>query len=84
MHELLPIVAGVVTGLLVERLRSANLRVMVVVVLSLIYGVAASYISGELLISWSFILVDMAFVMLAALATLAVMKWWARGLSPRP
>ncbi|MDP9316911.1 MAG: hypothetical protein M3R24_39660 [Chloroflexota bacterium] len=84
MHEILPIVAGIAIGFLAQRLPSFNLRIITLSMLSVLYGVCASYISGELLISWSYILIDTALVMLSAVVTVAATKWWTHRTSRLP
>src|SRR5687768_15809001 len=78
MYEILPIVAGISIGLLTQRLRSSNLQIITLLVLSAFFSVYASYISGELLISWICFLLDTVFVMLAAIT------WWTRRTSHLP
>lgn len=66
MHELFPVAAGAAVGLLAFRVASMRLRVLLVAVLSVVFGVIATAISGEALISWSFAVVDIPEVLLAA------------------
>jgi hypothetical protein len=70
MHEVFPVMAGVVVGLIAMRIASVQLRALAVVVLGVIFGVTASAISGELAISWEFILVDIPLVMASAVVTI--------------
>jgi hypothetical protein len=70
MHEVFPIMAGALVGLIAMRIASVQLRAMAVVVLGIIFGVMASAISGELAISWEFILVDIPLVMASAVVTI--------------
>jgi hypothetical protein len=69
MNEVFPVMAGVLVGLIAMRIASVQLRAVAVVVLGVIFGVAASAISGELAISWEFILVDIPLVIATAVAT---------------
>jgi hypothetical protein len=78
MQELFPLVSGAVIGLLVQRLRPLWLRVVALVVLCLVFGFLASYLSGELNVSWGFLSVDMALVWLGALAAVALSSVWSR------
>jgi len=79
VQELLPIVSGLVIGLILGLLRP-SLRVPIGVVLIIAFGVLATVVSGEYLISWSFLLIDIPLVAISAAASLFVMHrlWWAR------
>lgn len=68
MQEVFPVVAGVLVGLAAQKIHSDRMRTAFVVVLSLILGAAATYFSGEWLISWAFIGVDTLLVFLGAVA----------------
>ena len=72
MQEIFPLASGIVLAVLTQRLVAPRWRVPVLVVLSLVFGFLASLVSGELAVSWGFVSVDTALVLLAALATLAV------------
>ena len=66
MNELLPIVAGVLVGVCVQLLvLSPRIRVAIVMILGVAFGMIASLVSGELSMSPLFILVDTALVLLA-------------------
>jgi hypothetical protein len=52
MEEVLPILAGIAIGLAIHRVVTLWLRAAVVGMLGLAFGVVASWISGELAISW--------------------------------
>ncbi len=69
MNELFPIAAGVFVGLLAFRIAQPRLRAAALVVLSVLFGFAASAVSGELVLSWGFLLIDIPLVFLAATAT---------------
>ena len=47
MHELFPVLAGLVIALVVHRLPNPRMCALALVALSVIAGVTASYISGE-------------------------------------
>ena len=72
MQEIFPLASGIVLAMLTQRLVPPPWRVPVLVALSLVFGFLASLVSGELAVSWGFVSVDTALVLLAALATLAV------------
>ncbi len=67
MTELVPIAAGVVLGLAAGSLQPAW-RVRTIVALSIVLGVGASAVTGELTLSWGYVLVDIPEVALAAAA----------------
>jgi cyanate permease len=78
MTEVFPVVAGLVIGLVVDRLANPRWRAMALVALCLIAGVAASFISGELFVSWDFLFVDIPLVFLAAVVMTLGLVWWRR------
>jgi hypothetical protein len=56
VEELLPVASGLVIGSILGLLRP-SLRVPIGVVLILTFGALATMVSGEYLISWSFLLI---------------------------
>lgn len=72
MGEVFPILAGVVVGLVALQLVDMRLRVALLAVASTVFGVIATFISGEALISWAFVLIDIPLVLGSALATIVV------------
>ena len=78
MHEVFPIVAGALTGLAVLRIESIRLRAFVLIVMSILLGVVATIISGEALISWAFVLIDIPLVLCSALVAIGVVLAWQR------
>jgi hypothetical protein len=80
VEELVPVASGLLIGLILGLLRP-SLRVPIGVVLIIAFGVLATVVSGEYLISWSFLLIDIPLVALSAAASLFVMhrlRWGAR------
>lgn len=71
VEELLPVASGLVLGSILGLLRS-SLRLPVGLVLIVVLGVAATVVSGEYLISWSFLLIDIPLVAVSAVAGLFV------------
>ena len=69
VEELLPVASGLVLGSILGLLRS-SLRLPVGLVLIVVLGVAATVVSGEYLISWSFLLIDIPLVAVSAVAGL--------------
>lgn len=78
MQEVFPFVAGCLIGLAVLRIRAPKLRAAALAVLCVLFGVLASYISGELAVSWGFLSADMALVWVGAFSTSAVAALWRR------
>ena len=78
MHELLPVAAGALIGLAVQRVRAPRLRVILFVGLCLLFGTLASLISGELELSFGFIPIDALLVWAGALAGTVVVALWRR------
>ena len=81
MQEIFPLACGLAIGLLVQQIASIRLRTAALVVLCLIFGAIASYISGELEVSWGFLSVDMALVWLGALLAVGAATIWRRRLA---
>jgi hypothetical protein len=81
VEELLPVASGLVLGFILGLLRP-SVRVPVGLVLIVALGVAATVVSGEYLISWSFLLIDIPLVAISAVAGLIVTHRlrWARRL----
>jgi hypothetical protein len=80
VEELVPVASGLVIGLILGLLRP-SLRVPVGLVLIIAFGVLATVVSGEYLISWSFLLIDIPLVAVSAAAGLFVthrLRWGAR------
>jgi hypothetical protein len=79
VEELLPVASGLVIGLILGLLRS-SLRVPVGLGLIIAFGVLATVVSGEYLMSWSFLLIDIPLVAVSAAASLFVTHRlrWAR------
>jgi hypothetical protein len=78
MDEVFPVLAGIALGLATFALRSVWLRVAVVGILGVTLGTVASWISGELAVSWLYVLVDAAQVMVAAVLTGVLIRQWLR------
>jgi hypothetical protein len=80
VEEILPVVSGLVLGVLIGLLRP-SLRIPVGAALILAFGVLATVVSGEYLISWSFLLIDIPLVAVSAAASLYVthrLRWAPR------
>ena len=76
MYEILAIVAGVVIGLIAQRLPSIQLKIAMIVVGSVAVGAIVSSISGELSISWGFLVFDIGQVLIAAVVAMVLSALW--------
>lgn len=68
MHEIFPVLAGALVGLVLLQVHSPRMKTIVFVALSVLLGVTATVISGEFTIGWEFVLIDIPIVMLSAAA----------------
>lgn len=84
MDEVFPVLAGVVVGLAMHHISARWLRLLLLAVLSLCLGTAASWLSGELAISWTYILIDAGQVLVAAGMTAVLAAAWRRRVWHRP
>jgi hypothetical protein len=78
MSELFPILAGLAIGLAVQRIASPRRRALALFALSVLAGATASFISGELFVSWDFLFFDIPLVFAAAVALTLGIGWWRR------
>jgi hypothetical protein len=78
MDEVFPILGGVVLGLAMYRLRPLWIRVVVIGIVGVGLGAAASWVSGELVLSYMYLLVDAVQVMIASVISGAVVSLWLR------
>lgn len=76
MEEVLPIAAGIVAGFIVHTIVPARLKSLALVILTVLLGFLATYVSGELLISWAYVVFDSAQVMVAAAISAWLIGWW--------
>ena len=77
MDEVFPVLAGVIVGLVIPTVVSSSSA------LSIVLGAVASWISGELAISAAYVLIDIAQVLGAAMATMVLVGVWRRRRSAR-
>ena len=77
MEEVFPVLCGIAVGLVVNYLPS-SLRVVAVVVLGVVFGWLAAWVSGELAASWVYVLIDTAQVVGAAILTAVLVARWRR------
>jgi hypothetical protein len=76
VYEVFPLLAGVTIALVMQQIASPQLRVIVLVAFSTISGATASFISGELALSWAYLPFDIAQVLLTAYATVGFTAVW--------
>jgi hypothetical protein len=76
MEEVFPVGCGVVLGLVVTYLAPSGLRAWVLAIGSVLIGWTASWITGELAVSWLYLLVDVGQVLVAgALTWILALRW---------
>ena len=78
MHEVFPVVAGMLLGFVALKIDSLSLRAFVVAVMSVLLGIVATIISGEALISWAFVLIDIPLVLASAVGVIIATYAWNR------
>lgn len=83
MQEIVPLLAGVAIALLTQRFGAGwRSKAIALLVCSAAIGVVASFVSGELFVSWTFLAIDTALALLAAGVTTALVasrqRWLAR------
>jgi hypothetical protein len=76
VYEILAIVAGVVIGLIAARLSSTALKIATIIMGSVAVGAIVSSISGELSISWGFLVFDIGQVLIAAAVAMTLSAVW--------
>jgi hypothetical protein len=76
VYEILAIVAGVLIGLIAARLSSIPLKIAAIVTGSVAVGAIVSSISGELSISWGFLVFDIGQVVIAAAVAMTLSAVW--------
>jgi hypothetical protein len=77
MEEIFPVLAGVGIGLVAHLMGSIRLRAILIGVFGFAFGACASWISGELFVSWIYLVVDTVQVVGASLVTATVI-WVSR------
>ena len=78
MEEVFPVLAGVVLGLATHALRPPWLKAVAIAVLGVALGAVASWVSGELAVGATYVLIDAAQVIVAAVMTGLLAKLWLR------
>jgi hypothetical protein len=76
MEEIFPVGSGVVLGLVVAYLVSGRLRGWILAVASVLIGVTAGWLSGELAVSRLYLFVDIGQALIAgALTWILALRW---------
>jgi hypothetical protein len=78
MDEVFPLLAGLLVGVLAARMLAPRQRIIAIVLASVAIGALAALISGELAVSWAFVVFDVGQVLLAALIGMVVYGRMAR------
>jgi hypothetical protein len=83
MHELFPIVGGLLLGAALTLIRP-QMRLKVGVGASVVLGALATIISGEYRIGWEFLLIDIPLVALCSMTGFATARALRRALATAP
>ena len=78
MDEVFPALAGIALGLATSAVRTSWSRRPLIAVFGVAIGATASWISGELAISWIYVLIDTAQVVGASVLTGILVTVWLR------
>jgi hypothetical protein len=73
MHELLPIVSGILAGAALGSIRP-TWRLPIGLVVAIILGIVATIVSGEFRVSWAYLFIDIPLVAVSAAAGLLVAR----------
>ncbi|MFN8443923.1 MAG: hypothetical protein U0175_24295 [Caldilineaceae bacterium] len=78
MYEAIPLLGGLVTGLIASQLKGTQLKAIAIALLSITIGLAASTISGEVEteMSWGYVMLDIAQVLVAAVVVTGAIEYW--------
>ena len=76
MYEIIAIAGGVLIGLLVQNAASTRAKIAMLALGSVIIGMVVSFISGELLESWAYLVFDAVQVSIAAVVTAVCVAIW--------
>ncbi len=75
MYEIFAVAGGILSALLIQRFIAVQFRTILLITCSVLVGAVASFASGELFVSWIFLLVDTALAFIGAVATVAFLIW---------
>jgi hypothetical protein len=83
MEEIFPVGSGVVLGLVIAYLVPGRLGGWVLGGFSVLIGATAAWVSGELAVSWVYLLIDIAQVLAAgAMTWFLAVRWRRHAASP--
>jgi hypothetical protein len=83
MEEVFPVLAGVAVGLVTHRVGPIWMRAVLIGALGIAFGVMASWVSGELAISWIYLVIDTVQVIGASVMTAVLVIVWRHRLAAR-
>ena len=78
ISEVFPMIAGVLTGLVCTYLKRPRVKFAVWAAMTIVFGVLATYLSGEYRESWGFVLLDMLWVGAIAYAVILAIAAYRR------
>ena len=78
MEEVFPVLSGIVVGFATHAVRPMWLRALVIGSLGIALGAAASWLSGELAVSWVYVLIDAGQVVGGGIMTGILVRVWLR------
>ena len=78
MDEVFPVLGGIVIGLATQTIRALWVRALLIGILGAAVGAFASWVSGELAVSWIYLFIDIGQVLVAAVMTGVLVKVWLR------
>jgi ABC-type antimicrobial peptide transport system permease subunit len=78
MEEIFPVSAGVVLGLVTHLVGTVRLKALLIALFGVAIGAFASWVSGELAISWVYVVIDTAQVVGASIMTAFLIGAWSR------
>ena len=78
MDEVFPVLAGIVVGLATHAVRPIWLKAFLIGSLGIALGAAASWLSGELAVSWVYVFIDAGQVVGAGIMTGILVRVWLR------
>jgi len=78
MEEVFPVLVGVAVGLVAHLVGSIRFRALLIGVFGVTFGACASWISGELAVSWVYLVIDTVQVIGASVMTMFLVRVWLR------
>jgi hypothetical protein len=78
MNEVFPVLAGIAIGLATHAVRPIWFKALLIGSLGIALGAAASWLSGELAVTWVYVFFDAAEVVAVGIMTGILVKVWLR------